>query len=204
MVVHDGENKHRPATKVRLSFAIIQVTRQSHPCDITYIDAVNTGPGKWNLFILINTLRPRQNGRYFTDDVFKWIFLNENAWISLKISLKFVPKVRINNIPAMVQIMAWRRPGDKPLSEPMMVSLLTHICVTRPQWVKTSPVSRNVTSCCMSTWTIKVLLIIWPGYLTLYPMHVTLHTIVTRLHLILVLLYVTGTDVVRDWIKHSV
>ena len=53
--------------------------------------------------------------------------------ISLKISLKFVPKVRINNIPALVQIMAWRRPGDKPLSEPMMVSLLTHICVTRPQ-----------------------------------------------------------------------
>ena len=36
----------------------------------------------------------------------------------------------------MIQIMAWRRPGDKPLSEPMMVSLLTHICVTRPQWVK--------------------------------------------------------------------
>ena len=37
----------------------------------------------------------------------------------------------------MVQIMAWRRPGDKPLSEPMMVSLPTHICVARPQWVKT-------------------------------------------------------------------
>ena len=32
--------------------------------------------------------------------------------------------------------MAWRRPGDKPLSEPIMVSLLTHICVTRPQWVQ--------------------------------------------------------------------
>ena len=31
--------------------------------------------------------------------------------------------------------MAWRRPGDKPLSEPMMASLLTHICITRPQWV---------------------------------------------------------------------
>ena len=48
---------------------------------------------------------------------------------------KFVPKVRISNIPAFVQIMAWRLPGDKPLSEPMMISLLTHICVTRPQWV---------------------------------------------------------------------
>ena len=83
----------------------------------------------------INTLRPRQNGRHFTDDTFKHIFLNDNVWISLKISLKFVPRVRINNIPALVQIMAWRRPGDKPLSNPMMVSLLTHICVTRPQWV---------------------------------------------------------------------
>ena len=63
-------------------------------------------------------------------------FLNENAWIPIKISLKFVPKVPINNIPAMVQIMAWRRPGDKPLSGPMVVSLPTHICVARPQWVK--------------------------------------------------------------------
>ena len=46
-----------------------------------------------------------------------------------------VPKVRINNIPALVQIMAWCRWGNKPLSEPMMVSLLTHICVPRPWWV---------------------------------------------------------------------
>ena len=83
----------------------------------------------------INTLRPRQNRRHFADDIFKSIFLNENTRISLKISLKFVPKVRINNIPPLVQIMAWRLPGDKPLSEPMMVRLLTHICVTRPQWV---------------------------------------------------------------------
>ena len=62
--------------------------------------------------------------------------MNENARISIKFSLKFVPKGPINNIPALVQIVGWRRPGDKPLSEPGMVSLLTHICVTRPQWVK--------------------------------------------------------------------
>ena len=84
----------------------------------------------------INTLRPRQNGRRFADDTFKRIFLNENVRISIKISPKFVPKGPINNIPAMIQIMAWCRSGDKPLSEPIMVSLLTHICVTRPQWVK--------------------------------------------------------------------
>ena len=83
-----------------------------------------------------NTLRPRQNDRHLADDIFKCIFLTENVWISIDISLKFVPKVQINNIPALVQIMAWCRPGNKLLSEPMMLSLLTHICVTRPQWVK--------------------------------------------------------------------
>ena len=84
----------------------------------------------------VNTLRPRQNGRHFADDMFKCVFLNENVWIPIEISLTFVPKGWINNNPALFQIMAWRRPGDKPLSEPMMVSSLTHICVTRPQWVK--------------------------------------------------------------------
>ena len=84
----------------------------------------------------INTLRPRQNGRRFADDTFKRIFLNGNVRISIKISLKFVTKGPINNIPALVQIMVWCRPGDKPLSEPMLVSLPTHICVTRPHWVK--------------------------------------------------------------------
>ena len=48
-------------------------------------------------------------------------------WILINISLKFVPKGQINNIPPLVQIMAWRRSGDKPLSESMMVILLTHI-----------------------------------------------------------------------------
>ena len=90
---------------------------------------------QWGKPFLLNTLRPRQNGRRFADDTFKRIFLNENVRISVKISLKFVPKVPINNNPALVQIMAWRRSGDKPLFEPMMVSLLMHICITRPQWV---------------------------------------------------------------------
>ena len=70
-----------------------------------------------------------------------------NVWISF--SLKLVPKVRINNSPISVQIMAWRRKGDKPLSEPVMFRVLTHIflsiifiyiyiyiCVPLPDWVK--------------------------------------------------------------------
>ena len=83
----------------------------------------------------LNTLRPRKNGRHFADDMFKCIFLNENIWIPIEISLKIVPRGSISNIPALVQIMAWRRSGDKPLSEPMMIRLPTHICVTRPKWV---------------------------------------------------------------------
>ena len=83
-----------------------------------------------------NTLRPRQDGRHFADDIFKYIFLNENVWFPIKISLKFLPKRLFKNIPALVQIMAWRRSGDKPLSVPGMVSLPTHICVIRPQWDK--------------------------------------------------------------------
>ena len=100
----------------------------------------------------VNTLRPRQNGRHFADDIFKCIFLNENVWIPIKISMKFVPKGPINNIPALVQIMARRRPGDKPLSEPMMVCLLAHICVTRPQWVNANPVDEWTSSKLFSTW----------------------------------------------------
>ena len=94
-----------------------------------------------------STLGPRQDGRHFTDDIFKCIFLNENVWIPIKISLKFVPKGLINNIPALVQIMAWRRRSDKPLSEPMMVSLPTHICVGKlsVRW-ESNMVPRNTNS----------------------------------------------------------
>ena len=78
--------------------------------------------GEWAIGV-VNTLRPRQDGRHFPDDILKCIFLNENIWILRTISLKRVWKAGINNIPSLVQIMAWRR----------------HICVTRPQWVKESP-----------------------------------------------------------------
>ena len=62
--------------------------------------------------------------------------------------------------------MAWRRPGDKPLSEPMIVRFPPHICVTRPQWVLNrsllikvmilSPLThwRRVTHICVSKLTI--------------------------------------------------
>ena len=57
----------------------------------------------------------------FQDDIFKCIFMNEKFCVLIPISLKFVPKGPIKNIPALVQIMAWRLSGDKPLSEQMLI-----------------------------------------------------------------------------------
>ena len=83
----------------------------------------------------VNTSRLRQNGCQFADGTFKCIFLNKNVLISIEMSLNFVPKGPINNIPALVQILALCWPVDKPLSESLIVRLLMHIFVTQPQWV---------------------------------------------------------------------
>ena len=58
------------------------------------------------------------------DVIFKCIFLTKNVWITIKISLKFVPKEPIDSKPALVQVMAWRRTGDKPLPKPMMAQFI--------------------------------------------------------------------------------
>ena len=76
----------------------------------------------------VNKLMPRQNAGIWH---FQTYFLE---WKCYSFNLNFT-KGPINNIPALVQIMVRRRPGDKPLSEPMMVRLPAYICVTQPQWV---------------------------------------------------------------------
>ena len=58
--------------------------------------------------------------------------------------MKLVPRGPINNKPSIVQIMAGRQSGDKLLSEPMMVNLLSQICVTWPKWVKQNPTSTRI------------------------------------------------------------
>ena len=68
--------------------------------------------------VVFDTLKLRENGCHFADSAFKYIFLNENVWIYIKISLKFVPKGPINIITTWTQKMAWHRPDHKPLSEP--------------------------------------------------------------------------------------
>ena len=56
----------------------------------------------------------------FASNNFKSIFRNRKLGTSIRISLQFVPKGPFDRKLAMVQVMAWRRTGDKPLPEQML------------------------------------------------------------------------------------
>ena len=116
-----------PFVSICKQFAVL-LTTNTHNANNNCFYLSNALPQPWDCCnteqpseTRINSLRPRRNRRHFADDIFKCIFLNDNELISLRISLKFVPKVRINNIPSLVQIIGRRRPDDKPLSEPIVV-----------------------------------------------------------------------------------
>ena len=79
-------------------------------------------------------------GRDKMDAISQTTFSNTFSWMKIfEFRLTFhwslFPRFQLANVPALVQLMAWRRPGDMPLSEPVIISSPTHICITRPQWV---------------------------------------------------------------------
>ena len=86
--------------------------------------------------LAINSSLPGQNSSRFANDIFKCIFLNEKFCISIWISLKFVPEGAIHKKRALVQVMAWRGVGNKPLPEPVLIQFTDeYICVTKGRWV---------------------------------------------------------------------
>ena len=85
----------------------------------------------WNTYVEAESKRPP-----FTKRHLKFLFLKWKVIIPINISLKVFPMNPINNIPALVHIMACRKPSDKPLSAPVTGNLLRYKCYTRPQWVK--------------------------------------------------------------------
>ena len=84
---------------------------------------------------VVNSSPAEQKGHHFADDNFKRIFVNEMFFISMWISMKLVSKGPIHDIPALVQIMAWRRPGDKPLSEPMLAQFTNAYMRHKGGWI---------------------------------------------------------------------
>ena len=79
----------------------LQLDSKNHATNLTRANFIKLNGDAMNS-TRFNTFRSRQNGRYFTDDIFKCIFLNENVWNCIEISLKCVPKHPINTIPALV------------------------------------------------------------------------------------------------------
>ena len=79
-------HRHRVALYEHITWSI------GKPIEYVYAGEMNVGHDPYLLVVsLLNTLRPIQDGHIFPDDIFKWIFLTENVWIPIKISLKFVP-----------------------------------------------------------------------------------------------------------------
>ena len=106
-------------------FAVIMIME-------TVVHADTTGCFTINIS-LVNSSPPGQNGCHLADDIFKCIFLNRNDRI--QILLKFVLKSPIDK-PALLQVMAWCRTGDKPLPEPMVTQFTdAYIWGTRWRWV---------------------------------------------------------------------
>ena len=94
----------------------------------------------------VNESSSEQNGHHFSDNILKFIFMNEKFCISIWVSLNFVPKGPNDNKSALVQVMAWCRIGYMPLREPLLTHFTTHICSTGGKQVNESPMrpqSRN-------------------------------------------------------------
>ena len=92
----------------------------------------------------VNSLNPGQNGHHFSADISRCIFLNKR-FIFFIVSLTFGLNGPNDNSPTLVSMMAWRRIGDKPLSEPMPPLSLTQKCGTRGRWIN-SKVQVNMVS----------------------------------------------------------
>ena len=103
----------------KLYFKNMYRERSPHSIEITSMHVLHLDMTNWRYdcnSTVINSSPPGQNGRHLADEIFKW----ENFCISIRISLKFVPMGPIDNKWALVQVMAWRRTGNKPISEPML------------------------------------------------------------------------------------
>ena len=93
----------------------------------------------------INSSLPGQYGRRFADDLFRGNFVNERFCNLILISLKFIPMGTIDNKAALVQVMAWRWIGNKPLPEPMLTQFTDVLINRRPITVRAAPVGLLLT-----------------------------------------------------------
>ena len=99
-----------------------------------------------------NSSPSEKSGHLFADNIFRCILTNDKLCILIKISLKFVPKGPIDNNQALVQIMAWRQIGDKPLSEPMLTRFTDTYMVPKGRWDNSQAISHWLNSSMRHLW----------------------------------------------------
>ena len=116
---------------LRLAFSVSGDGWGGHPGDVS-VSLMKSPCIHIYLIQCLNTLRPRQDGCLFADDILKCIFLNLNSWIPNKISWKYVAWRLIDNKPSMFQIMGCRRAGDNPI----VWTIDGVYYETRPRWVR--------------------------------------------------------------------
>ena len=121
------DNIHIHSLCWRIIFCIYFGTEFYHgTCIYTFWCWINTSSSL--LLDRLTHLPLEKMAAILADDIFKHIFLNENIRIVIQISLNVVPMGLIDNTPALVQVMAWRRTGDKPLPEAMMTQF-ANVCM---------------------------------------------------------------------------
>ena len=142
-------------------------------------------------------------------DILHTTFWNAFPWMKMyefryKISVKIVPKGPVNNIPALAKIMAWRRPSDKSLSEPIMVSFLTHICTPHHKWVEWYLINKaNYTALVEYNFNKSIIILKknlfgcrWPGTVSLDDFCKLGHE-----KALLMFMYETGTQAFKIWCR---
>ena len=110
------------------AFRVKILWRSNWELNMAAVSSWNHGPtyrtgqvsGHCMVLISFNILRLAENGWHFAYNIFELIFLFENCCILIQISLKLVPKGRIDSNSSLVRMMASCYTGTKPLSEPVM------------------------------------------------------------------------------------
>ena len=98
--------------------AIVTRNANADKCGIIAQEKINSSPS-WQKARVAAISQPTHSNA-FSWMIFFFFFI-------IKISMKFVPKCPIGNEPALVQVMAWRRTGHKPLPGPMMTQSIDYM-----------------------------------------------------------------------------
>ena len=122
LAIEDGESVFADENIFQMSSHDNDASTSNSACTCSMVSCLAASFLRWACIVryALQGIVQHQNGNHFTDDICRCISVNEKFCILIKISLKFVPKRQIDNNPALFQVMAWRRIGDKPLSEPML------------------------------------------------------------------------------------